>query len=120
MHKHRPFSRRSEAESEKLSEKTHESFREDIVVNDNYKSMTSQSIGHFRDHSVVGLPKARQASIKLIEKSQESFERTLRAIFFTFTTIYQGAKHRSINGWKPFCREEKPTRRIGTLAFLIG
>ena len=31
MHMHRSFSRRSKAESEKLSEKTHESFREDIA-----------------------------------------------------------------------------------------
>ena len=39
-------------------------------------------------------------------------------IFYVFP-IYQGAKHRSINGCKLFCREEKPTRRIGALDFLI-
>ena len=46
---HRSFSRRGKAESEKLSERQRP--REDIIVNDNYKSMTSQSIGHFRDEA---------------------------------------------------------------------
>ena len=48
---HRSFSRRSKAESEKLSEKTHESFREDITVKDKDKSKASNSIGHFRDEA---------------------------------------------------------------------
>ena len=57
MQQHRSFSRRSKAESEKLSEET-ESFWEEITVNDYYKSKTTKYIGHFRDHSATapGLP----------------------------------------------------------------